>query len=53
MAERHCELSSAGILAISMVIAAIGGAAYLLVTPITPAKMVALGHAAISEPISR
>jgi hypothetical protein len=53
MAERHSELSSVGILAISMVIATVGGAAYLLVTPISPAKMVALEHAAISEPVTR
>jgi hypothetical protein len=53
MAERHFELSSIGFLAISMVITAVGGAAYLLVTPISPAKMVAQEHAAISEPVTR
>jgi hypothetical protein len=51
MADR--QLSSAGILAISIVIAVVGGAAYLLFTPISPAKMVALEHAAISEPVTR
>jgi hypothetical protein len=40
-------------LAISMVIAAVGGAAYLLATPISPAKMVAMEHAAINEPVTR
>jgi hypothetical protein len=53
MAERHSELSSVAILAISMVIAAVGGAAYLLATPISPAKMVAMEHAAINEPVTR
>jgi len=53
MAERHSELSSASILAISMVIAAVGCAAYLLVAPISPAKIVALEHAAINESVTR
>jgi hypothetical protein len=53
MADRHSEISSAGIVAISILIALVGGAAYLLLTPVSPAKMVALGHAAISEPIAR
>jgi hypothetical protein len=53
MAERHSEISSAGILAISIVVAAIGGTAYLLLTPISPAKMVAMGHAALTEPVTR
>jgi hypothetical protein len=53
MAHKHSELSSVGVLALSIVIAAVGGAAYLLVTPISPAKMVALGHAAIGEPVTR
>jgi hypothetical protein len=53
MAERHSEISSAGILAISIVVAAIGGATYLLLTPISPAKMVAMGHAALTEPVTR
>jgi hypothetical protein len=51
MAEKHSELSSASILLISMVIATMGAAAYFLLTPISPAKMVALEHAAISEPV--
>jgi hypothetical protein len=53
MAERHSELSSVGILAISIVIAAVVCAAYLLVAPISPAKIVALEHAAISESVTR
>jgi hypothetical protein len=53
MAERHSDLSSVGILAISMVIAAVGGAAYLLVAPISPAKIVALEHAAMSGSVTR
>jgi hypothetical protein len=53
MTTPHRELSSAGILAVSMLIAVGGGAIYLLVTPISPAKMVALEHAAISDPIIR
>jgi hypothetical protein len=53
MAERHSELSSVAILAIAIVIAAAGGAVYLLATPISPAKMVALEHAAINQPIIR
>jgi hypothetical protein len=53
VAERHSELSSVGILAISMVIAAVGGAAYLLVAPISAAKIVALEHGAISESVPR
>jgi hypothetical protein len=36
-----------------VLIAAVGGVAYLLATPIAPAKMVALEHAAINEPITR
>ncbi len=51
MAERHSELSSVAILAIAIVIAAAGGAVYLLATPISPAKMVALEHAAINQPL--
>jgi hypothetical protein len=53
MDKRRSELSSASILVISMVITAIGGAFYLLATPISPAKMVALEHAALSEPVTR
>jgi hypothetical protein len=52
MAGKHSELSSIAVLAISMVIAVVGGAVYFLVTPVSPAKLVALGHAAISEPIA-
>jgi hypothetical protein len=53
MGERHSELSSASILLISVVIATIGAAAYFLLTPISPAKMIALEHAAISQPVIR
>jgi hypothetical protein len=53
MTAPHRELSSAAILAISMVFAVVGVLTYLLTTPISPAKMVALEHAAFSEPFTR
>jgi hypothetical protein len=53
MTRRHSELSTAAILAISIAITAVGCVAYLIVTPIPPAKMVALEHAAMSESVAR
>jgi hypothetical protein len=53
MVQQNPELSSASILVISVVVALAGLVAYCLLTPISPAKMVALGHAAMSESITR
>jgi hypothetical protein len=53
MTRRHSELSTAAILAISIAITMVGCVVYLIATPIPPAKIVALEHAAMSEPIAR
>lgn len=51
--KRGSELSTVSILAISLIIAVVGLVAYLLLTPLSPAKLIALDYAALNEPISR
>jgi hypothetical protein len=53
MTKGGSELSTVSILAISLAIAMVGLVAYLLVTPVSPAKLVALEHAALNDSIPR
>ena len=52
MAKRD-ELSTLSLLGVSLAFAVVGLAAYLLLVPISPNVRVAMGHAAIDDPIAR
>ena len=53
MKRRNTELSNAAILSISGTVGIVGLVAYLLASPLTPAQRIALGHAAVSEVLTR
>jgi hypothetical protein len=53
MRGRSTELSSAAILGISAIVGIVGLIVYFLATPLTPAQRIALGHAVISETVTR
>ena len=53
MTTGNSELSGPAILAIAAAFAMVGLFAYAALTPISPAQMVALGHAAVHEVVAR
>jgi hypothetical protein len=52
-ASLHSELSAAAILGVSALVGILGPIIYYLAVPLTPAQRIALGHAAISEVVTR
>jgi hypothetical protein len=53
MTTRPPELSSLAILGIATAFAMVGVLAYALLTPISPAQLVALEHAVMNEAVTR
>jgi hypothetical protein len=53
MTTRNTELSSLAILSIAAAFAMIGVLAYALLTPISPAQLVALEHTVMTEAVTR
>ena len=51
MSRRGSELSTLGVFSISLTVALIGLAAYMVITPVTPADRIAVAFAEVHQPI--